>query len=269
MSKYKIQILVSIALILINCSSIYSAIIENSNTGFEFYKSWESHDTKKAAEFWSINTKSLTKKEQNIFNNWHIQSKFKDISPKFGNGYFFKSPWQQRVYIDSEGSMVFERIPVQKQAHTMIEISVNNQPSAGQFINYGGYRSMKLGIPYEIEFEVLANNGQWISNIPWLIVFQGHAIPDIFDKGKKFNPPFALVISKGRWEAHIRADSRLSLPHDKSYERFDRIDLGKVDPDVWTRFTIKVMWGYNDFPKEDATALGLWRDGKQIGRAHV
>lgn len=251
---------VYITIFLISCSTQSNEKI--NDPGFQYYHIWKNSKAIDTPAFWTFQSASLSESDINNFNQWHKQAKFKDISPRIDDAYFFKSPWPHEVVINTNGNMVFQRTAEQNEAHSMIEISVNNQTESGRFINYGGYRSMSTGVPYVIELEVMLESGNWIESIPWMLVFQGHAIPSIFNRSQKFNPPFALLITRGRWEVHIRADSRLSLPADKSYERFDKVDLGKATPNVWTRFKIKVMWGHDDFPEGNGTALGIWRDGK-------
>jgi len=233
---------------------------DSNNIGFRYYQSWSNDNPSEI--FWSYLGSSLNTHDIERFNMWYSKAEFKDISPKIDSAYFFRTPWPNKVIINSKGNLLFTRDSNDKDAHTMIELSVNNDPTLGDFVNYDGYRSMATGIPYEIVIDTKVTDGSWIKSVPWLLVFQGHAIPDLFDKGKRFNPPFALVISRGRWEAHVRADSRLSLPKDRSYQRYDKIDLGKVIPDKWTKFKIKVIWGSSNNLENNNEALGLWRDGK-------
>lgn len=216
----------------------------------------------KGEKFWSYDAIYVNNEDAAHFNDWYRDSNFKEISQKISGAFFFKDPWGQNVVIDNNSNLVFERKFDDIHQHSMIELSVNNEPNKGAFINYGGYRSMALSKPYRIELEALVSGSDWWKKINWMLVFQGHAIPDIFDVGKKFNPPFALLISRGRWEVHVRADSRLSLPIDKSYERFDIFDLGPVDFDTFTTFTIDVTWGYTNSNGKTPGNLTLLRDGK-------
>jgi len=215
-------------------------------------------------EFWGYRASFTGMDEYKQFNAWHRKAKFKDISKKFDNAYFFKGPWDSTIEMNSNGEMVFNRLPGQAEAHTMVEISTNNEYSRGNFIDYGGYRFMRPGKPYEIEMEIMVSEGDWIQKIPWLLVFQGHAVANFFDDIKGFNPPFALLIQRGRWAAHIRADSRLLLPKDRSYERFDKIDLGPVEPNRWTRFRIRVIWDHRKDESHNDSVLAIWRDNQLL-----
>jgi len=230
------------------------------NPEYKYYQTWAKSTDENYKTFWSYTGSSLSNHDINTFNIWHSKSKFKNISPKIGEAYFLKSPWSHQIKADDEGNLVFVRNSDEKEPHTMVELSMNNQPKTGNFVNYDGFRSMATGIPYEIFIDVKVINNNWVKNVPWLVVFQGHAIPDKYDEGKKFNPPFALIISRGRWQVHVRADSRLSLPDDRKYERFDKIDLGEVIFDKWTTFKIKVIWGSKSLSKKNPAALELWRD---------
>lgn len=253
------------------CEVTYSqSLNQNLENGYQYYDSWTRAHSAIFDEFWHFSSYNQTKNDIDSFNIWHKQADFKDISPKYGNAYFFRGPSKNDVYMDEQGNLVFVRMPGNENTHTTIEPSVKHQAKLSQYVEYGGYRFMSLGTPYEIELEIMAVNGDWIQKVPWALAFQGHALPNFFDRFKKFNPPFALIISRGRWQAHIRADSRLSLPEDRSYQRFEKIDLGEVQPDIWTRFRIRVMWGYENYPPDGNTALGIWRDGveyhKEWGR---
>lgn len=212
-------------------------------------------------EFWGFRSDVISFADINTFNLWHKNSKFKSISPKIDNAYFFRSPSKNDVTLDENGQMVFSRYPGDTETHTMVQISVNNEPTRGHFIDYGGYRFMSIKVPYEIEMEVMAVGGDWIKKVPWMLAFQGHAVPNLINRNAKFNPPFALLISKGRWAAHIRADSRAMLPSNRKYERFEKIDLGPVQPDQWTRFRIRVAWDYEKKSATNEAFLAIWRDG--------
>jgi hypothetical protein len=230
--------------------------------GYQYYAAWSHPERIEVSEFWAYRSNKVSDEQVKRLLDWDKAAEFKSISPKADNAFFFKTPWPYNLMIGASNELIFIRNHNDQEAHNMVELSVNNDPSLGRFIDYGGFRSMAMNTPYLIEFDVKVNGEKWVDTIPWLLVFQGHAIPDIYDQFTKFNPPLALVVSKGRWELHIRADSRVSLPKDRSYERFEKIDLGSVEPNKWSRFGIRVMWSFEDYPNGKGSALGVWRDGK-------
>lgn len=206
------------------------------------------------------------------FTPWFSNAKFKDISPKFGNARFMKGPIEQTIWMDEFGRLRFERRTTDKFAHTLLEVSVNHRPERGHFVDYDGYRSMRPGVPYELLLVLRVVGSHWWKTIPWLVALQGHAMPDIFDRGKKYNPPFALVVVRGRWQVHIRADSRLSLPADRSYQRNQQIDLGPIEANQWAQFRFRIVWGADDESGPWPGGMAIYRDSMlkhtEVGRAN-
>lgn len=232
-----------------------------TNESYKYFLAWKDPSKYKMTELWSYDSGLVAANDAKKFNAWFKGAKFKDIAG-IANAYFLKGPVTQNVAIEPDGILRFSRAVHDRDPHTMIELSVNNNPARGNFVKNDGYRSMALGVPYEFELSIRADSGTWSANIPWVVVFQGHSMADVVNVGKKYNPPFALVVTRGRWAVDVRADSRINLPVNRSYERSQRIDLGPVDPGCWTTFVFRVMWGFMDAPNEPSGALGIWRDGQ-------
>lgn len=240
----------------VDCASVTTTAanfsnIQGTDSCFTAYWEYDAADTSSTSTI-------------NAFNGWYKNSKFKDKSPKFSNAYFLKGPVTQKFSMNSEGMLQALRVPGDSDPHTLIELSAENAKDIAKYGWYDRYRTMGLGIPYQFEIDVRANGTNWTSNVSWVVVMQAHAMAGIFNIGKDFNPPFALVISRGRWEAHIRADSRSNLPSDRSYARKNRYDLGAVTPGVWTRFIIRVIWGYENTPLKPSGGLVIARDGNTL-----
>jgi hypothetical protein len=217
-------------------------------------------------DFWAFEATALSAGDIHAFRRWYSLSKFKEVSPKVGGAWFRKGPFHQGVDIGPEGRMNFVRLPTDGDDHTMLEVSVNGDSRRGNYVEYGGYRAMRLGVPYEINVTVSVEGEQWWKDIPWAVVLQGHAIPDAPKLGEKYNPPFALVVIRGRWQIHVRADERSVLPVDRSYQRFDQIDLGPVKEGRSIDVRVRVVWSYD----EKVGVLAIWRDGvryhSEVGR---
>lgn len=214
-----------------------------------------------ALPFWSYDAKRVTAPERILFEHWLSAAKFKDYSPTIASATFRKGPISQTIFIDGDGRLAFKRNQHDGDPHTMLELGVPAGPSRHQFVNYDGYRSMKIGIPFAVDLEVAVSGDHWWEAIDWLVVFQGHAMPGVPNIGAKYNPPFALVVTRGRWQLHIRADSRPRLPRDRKYMRFSKIDLGEVVRDRTEHFSFCVVWGYADGPSDKAGSLTIYKNG--------
>lgn len=212
--------------------------------------------------FWSFNSNGLEPADASAFNTWYRSAKFKDISPLLDNAYFMKGPWNQNIQMTTEGELYFERSQTDSNAHTMLEISVNDEPQRGRFVLYDGYRSMNRRDIYEFEFEIRLGGASWWREVPWVVVFQGHAMPDLLHRGRSYNPPFSIRVSRGKWIADIRAHAGRVIPYDKNYDRNDPIYLGNAEA-RWTRFRVRARWGST---KDHVGALSepsllmIWKD---------
>lgn len=213
-----------------------------------------------AAPFWRLAAEEVSSSDVGLFRQWYANASFRDVSPQFGSAQFMKGPVGQSIDFDDEGRLVFTRSPDDRDAHTMIELSVGGDASRGHFVPYGGYRTMRLGVPYEIRFSVHVDGSAWWREVPWAVILQGHAIPDGPKRGAKFNPPFAVVVTRGQWEIHVRADDRRVLREDRKYRRFDRIPLGAVRRGESLDVAVRVVWGYTDA----GAGMSVWRDGRLI-----
>lgn len=146
----------------------------------------------------------------------------------------------------------------------MLEIAVDDYGVVSAFGGPGGYRSMALGVPYDIELEFMLLESGWSESVPWAILFQGHAIPDLPKLAQKLNPPFALVVSEGALEVHMRADARRRIPENRNYQRTKRVHLGSIAPYQTTNIRISVTWAYEG----GAGELKLYREGILLYEEH-
>lgn len=215
-------------------------------------------------EFWSYDADTVDDYSIERFNSWYDTAEFKDLSPKISGAHFLMSPHRQNIRILSDGTLSFMRAQADSDPHTLIEISVGKRDVAS-FGRYDGFRTMALGVPYEFSLDIQALGDDWWTDANWVVAFQAHAMAGIYNISKKPNPPFALVVKNGRWQVHVRADRRRSLPWNRSYQRFDIYDMGPVDHE-WTKFTFRIIWSYVDKTPTAFGAMLLLRDGIEVHR---
>lgn len=213
---------------------------------------------------WRFSAEGLTGDERDKFSRWQEHAKFKDVSSQISAAKFMMPPWRQGVVLDPSGRIAFIRQKSDTFSHSFLELAAMPGTEEKAFVRYDGYRSLKQGVMYRLRIGVSVESGGLLDSIPWLLVFQGHAMPDRADIGKKFNPPFALVISRGRWALDIRGDSRLSLPRDKSYQRNERFDLGPASDGERSEFEFFVRWHWDSFRVPGKPEISVWRDKKCV-----
>lgn len=206
--------------------------------------------------FWHFDSAKFTQTYADKFRLWYANARFKDVSDNYAGANFRMGPIHQSIDVDELGRLTFTRKSTDEDAHTLIEVSVALDPERGNFPPYGGYRTMRLGVPYEFEMKVSVEGSNWWKDVPWAVVFQGHAIPDPPKGNFKFNPPFALVITRGRWQVHIRADNRPELPRDRKYQRFEKIDIAPVAENEILDLKVRVVWGF----ESESAAMSIWNN---------
>lgn len=197
------------------------------------------------------------------FNAWYPRARQGEVLALPGVSALRRDPWGQGVQLRDDGTFQFRRRRADRHTHSMIELQFDRDATAAAQVTGG--RALSLGEAYRFEMTVAASGDLDWDQLPWLLVFQGHAFRDRYKRVGSFNPPLAVVISRGFWEVHVRGDDRQQLPRDKKYQRDARIRLGRFVPGRPATIDVELVWGSSPTgPVGQPPRLDVWFNGEMV-----